>query len=119
MDISNGFYMAKFDIEPDRAHVMEDGPWMLFNHYLTVLRRSPEFASPTAKIDRTLVWIWFPSLNLVFYDESVLMAMAIVVRRPVIVDANTRDVWQGRFARMCIEVDLDKPMVGLMWFHGH
>lgn len=57
MDISNGFYMAKFDIEPDRAHVMEDGPWMLFNHYLTVLRRSPEFASPTAKIDRTLVWI--------------------------------------------------------------
>lgn len=57
MDISNGFYMAKFDIEPDRAHVMEDGPWMLFNHYLTVLRRSPEFASPTTKIDCTLVWI--------------------------------------------------------------
>lgn len=78
--------MVKFDMEADKAKVMEDGPWMIFYHYLTVQTWSLEFVSSTAKIDKTLVWVKFPSLNLVYYDESILLALATAIGKPIRVD---------------------------------
>jgi len=36
LDIGNNFYMAKFDLEADRTKVIQEGPWMILDHYLTV-----------------------------------------------------------------------------------
>ncbi|KAH1193804.1 hypothetical protein GmHk_19G054760 [Glycine max] len=91
MDVGNDFYMAKFNLEEDRT-------------------KSPSFVSPEATIDKTMVWIRFPGLNLFFYDESILMALAAVVENPVRVDSNTLDVRRGCFARVCVEVDFNKPV---------
>lgn len=115
LDIGNDFFMVKFDDEADRAKVMDGGPWMIFDHYLTVQTWSPAFASPSAKIDKTMVWIRFPGLNLFYYDESILLAMASAVGKPVKVDHNTLNIRRGRFARVCVEVDLTKPVVGKVW----
>lgn len=81
MDIGNDFFMVKFKEEVDRVKVIKGGPWMIFDHYLTMQSWSPEFVSPIAKIDRTIVWIRFPGLNLFFYDESILMTLAAKVPR--------------------------------------
>lgn len=62
---------------------------------------SPEFTSPEAKVKRTVVWIRFPGLNLVYYDESFLLAMASAIGRPIKVDNNTLRMGRGRFARVC------------------
>lgn len=118
MDVDNGFYMVKFDLPEDKEKVSNGGPWMIFDHYLAVTNWSPDFVSPTAKVDRTRVWIRFPGLNLVYYDESFLLAMALAVGRPVKVDRNTLKVERGRFARICIEVDLTQPVVGKVWLKG-
>ncbi|GAU41147.1 hypothetical protein TSUD_190470 [Trifolium subterraneum] len=119
MDINNGFFMVKFDLEADRVKVMDGGPWMVFDHYLSVQSWSADFVCPTAKIDRTMVWIRFPGLNLVFYDESVLLALGAAVGTPVKVDRNTLDVKRGRFARVCVEIDLNKPVISKVWIKGH
>ncbi|OIW09894.1 hypothetical protein TanjilG_32043 [Lupinus angustifolius] len=37
MDICNGYYMVKFEEEVDRTKVMDEGPWMIFDQYLTML----------------------------------------------------------------------------------
>ncbi|KAG6793591.1 hypothetical protein POTOM_002806 [Populus tomentosa] len=50
-----------------------------------------------------MVWIRIPSLNLAFYDENILMAMAI--GKP-----DTLNVERGRFARIC---------VGKIWVRDH
>lgn len=47
--------MVKFEEQVDLAKVINEGPWMIFDHYLTVQYWSPEFMSPTAKIDKTMV----------------------------------------------------------------
>ena len=92
MDNDNGFYMVKFDQATDKEKVITGGPWMIFDHYLVVTHWSPEFASPDAKVKRTVVWVRFPDLNLVYYDESFLMAMASAIGRPIKVDTNTLKV---------------------------
>lgn len=112
MDIDNGFYMVKLDMEADREMVISNGPWMMFDHYLAVMRWSPEFVSPNAKVDRTTVWIRFPGLNLVYYDESFLLALASVVGTPIKVDRNTLKVERGRFARICVEIDSQPTSCG-------
>lgn len=69
MDIDNSFFMVKFDLPEDREKVISGGPWMIFDHYLAVANWNMDFVAPTAKIYRTMVWIRFPGLNLVYYDE--------------------------------------------------
>ncbi|XP_019429951.1 PREDICTED: uncharacterized protein LOC109337427 [Lupinus angustifolius] len=118
MDIGNGYCLVKFEEEVDRTKVMDEGPWMIFYHYLTVQTWTPNFVSPKAKIKRTMVWIRFPRLNVFFYDESILMTLVGAVGKHVKVDRNTLDVKRGCFARVCVEVDLDKHIVGKVWLKG-
>lgn len=119
MDLGNGFFMVKFDEESDRTNVINGGPWMIYDHYLTVQCWSQDFTAPTATIDRTMVWVRFPGLNLFYYDESVLMALAAAVGRPIKVDQNTLDVRRGQFARICVEIELNKPVIGKVWLRNH
>lgn len=108
MDVDYGFYMVKFDLEEDRDKVIHGGPWMIFDHYVAVSTWSPKFVSSKAKIEKTLVWIRFPGMNLVYYDESLLLAMASAVGKPIKVDERTLMVDRGRFARICVEIDLNQ-----------
>lgn len=82
-------------------------------------RWSTDFHPEHTKVDRTLVWVRFPGLNLLWYDESFLRAMAAVIGTPVRVDRNTLGVARGRFARVCVEIELQKPVIGKIWVHGH
>lgn len=55
MDVDQGFYMVKCDMLSDREKIVTEGPWMVFDHYLAVTQWSPEFAAPTAKVEKTMV----------------------------------------------------------------
>ncbi|XP_019431020.1 PREDICTED: uncharacterized protein LOC109338279 [Lupinus angustifolius] len=117
--VDNGFYMVKFERVIYREKVMEGGPWLIFYHCLAVITWSPEFASPLAKVNKTLVWIRFPSLKIMYYDPSVLKLMASVVGKPVRVDTNTHNVERGCFARVGVEIDLTQPIIGKVWMPGN
>ncbi|XP_057436904.1 uncharacterized protein LOC130729242 [Lotus japonicus] len=112
MDVDNGFYLVTFDQEEDKNKVMGGGPWMIFDHYLAVSTWSAEFISPAARVLKTLAWIRIPGLNVAFYDESFLLSVARVLGKPIKVDINTLSGDRGRFARICIELDLTKAVIG-------
>lgn len=116
VDIGHGFYMVKFDLIVDRDKVINDGPWMFFDHYLVVRECALDFISSLVTIDSTLVWIRFPSLGMEYYDENVLFALASVVGKPIKIDTRTIDVARGKFERVCVEINLNQPVVGRFWF---
>jgi hypothetical protein len=89
---------------------------MIMDHYVAIRPWTTDFISSQVKINKTLVWIRFPSLGMEYYDESLLLALATAVGTPVKVDMHTLDASRGKFARVCIEIDLDKPVVGKVWF---
>jgi hypothetical protein len=70
IDVGHGFFMVNFAEACDRAKVMEGGPWMIFYHYQAVQTWTPEFAAPTTRVDKTLVWIRFPTLSPVFIMKN-------------------------------------------------
>lgn len=47
------------------------------------------------------------------------MGIASAIGKPIRVDKNTINVARGRFARVCVEIDLMQPIVGKYWLDGH
>lgn len=69
-------------------------------------------------IDKTVVWVRIPSLNLIWYDESFPWTLASAIGKPVKVNLHTLRVARGKFARVCVEVDLNQPVVGRVGVQG-
>lgn len=91
MDVDNGFFTVKCELFIDREKNVLDDSWVLFDHYLTVPRWTLDFASPLIKVKKTLVWIRFPRLKLLYYDKIVL-GLTFVVSAPIKVVTNTLNI---------------------------
>lgn len=59
-----------------------------------------------------------PSLNLVYHDESFLWALASAIGLPVKVDLHTSQIEHGRYARVCVEIDLNEPVISKVGING-
>jgi hypothetical protein len=116
IDIGNGFFMVKFDVKEDLEKAMGGSPWMIFDHYLAIHPWTPDFDPFEVSIDRTCVWICLPGLGMEYYDENVLMALGAAIGRPIKVDIRTIEAARGKFASICVEIDLNLPVVGKIWF---
>ena len=110
MSAGFGYFSAKFDLSEDREKVMVGGPWMIQDQYLAVKQRSPDFSVCEESFGRTMVWVHFTKLNMMFYDECAIRVIASAVGRPVKIDVTTKSVERGRFTRACVEVDLAIPV---------
>ena len=50
-----------------------------------------------------------------FYDESFIMAKALSIGKPIKADIHMLNVERGHFASICVEIDLDQPVVRRLW----
>lgn len=119
MAVGNDYYMVKFDFPEDKTKVMEGGPWMINGKYLAVKRWSPSFNPCESCFGRTLIWIRLSALNLMYYEESSVTAIAQAIGTPVRVDLTTQTLERGRYARVCVEIDLSRPVARQMWINDH
>lgn len=62
VDIENGYAVVRFFSRDDYYHVLEDDPWIVMRHYLTVARWKPNFRPSTDTIISTLDWVHFPEM---------------------------------------------------------
>ncbi|KAI9120307.1 hypothetical protein K1719_007340 [Acacia pycnantha] len=52
INIGNGFFVVKLSNKEDYLHALTGGPWMLFDHYLTVRPWEPQFQPKTTSINK-------------------------------------------------------------------
>lgn len=50
-----------------------------------------------------------------YYDESILLALAAAIGTPIRVDSTMLDVRRGS---VCVKIDLDKPVIEKVWLEG-
>lgn len=111
IDMENDYFLARFYKREDYFYVLEGGPWIVMGHYLTVAKWKPNFRSSDGNMQTTLVWVRFPDLPIELFDEEVLYAICNVVGCTTHVDDTTLQVRRERYARVCVEADLAKPLV--------
>ncbi|XP_024009924.1 uncharacterized protein LOC112085132 [Eutrema salsugineum] len=118
IDLPRQFFMVRFELEEEYLAALSGGPWRVFGSYLMVQAWSPEFDPLTDEIVTTPVWVRLADIPVTFYHEAILMGIGRGLGHPVRVDSNTLLFARGRFARVCVEVDLSKPLKGTVQVNG-
>lgn len=115
IDLGQDVFLFKFNNGNDMERALYGGPWFILNHYLMLTKWKPDFRPSQSAFDKIMVWIRFPELPLEYYDKTALFAIAEKVGKPIKVDYATDNMARGRYARVCIELDLSKALVSKVW----
>lgn len=84
---------------------------MVLDHYLIVKEWRPNFDPFTDTTESMLVWVRFPCLSIEYYDSDFLMRLGEKIGKPIRVDDTIGNAAKGLFARMCVEIDIRKPLL--------
>ncbi|KAL4394224.1 hypothetical protein AHAS_Ahas02G0130600 [Arachis hypogaea] len=80
-------------------------------HYLTISFWKPNFNPIEASIEYTAAWVRLPGLTIEYYEKSMLERIGNIIGRTIKVDPNTADICRGKFAKLCVELDLTARLV--------
>ncbi|KAI9108727.1 hypothetical protein K1719_020374 [Acacia pycnantha] len=118
VDMEGSFYFAIFDLEEDYIKALTGGPWMTFGAYLTVQPWSLEFDARSSAISKVVTWVRIPGLSFRYYHKSTLRAIGTLLGNVVKIDYMTEMKGRGRYARLAILMDLQKPLVPWIMVDG-
>lgn len=111
IDMPRRFYTVRFTNEDDYKHVLLEGPWMVAEHYILIQRWRPNFLKSARSQSRVAVWVRIPELPLEFYHDRFFAKVGAILGVLLKVDRLTSIHSRGQFARVCVEVDLSKPLI--------
>ncbi|KAK4267720.1 hypothetical protein QN277_024463 [Acacia crassicarpa] len=110
--LNNGYFLVSFSSTEDRDYALQEGPWMIADHYLLVQRWRPNFNPWKAdQQKRVAVWVRIPDLPHELYNVESIRRIGNMIGRTLKIDRTTAFSEKGSFARMCVEVDLQRPLL--------
>ncbi|XP_028089244.1 uncharacterized protein LOC114289679 [Camellia sinensis] len=111
IDLGNHYYLIKFHLESDLHKVLNDGPWFIGVNFLALQKWEPEFHTNRAIMSTTVIWARLQGLPIEYYDRSTLKRLGNLLGTLLKIDVHTENGNRGRFARLCIQMDLSKPLI--------
>ena len=78
----------KFSAVDDYNFAKYGGPWLIYNHYLTVRPWQQNFDTGQENLENLLVWVRIPCLPIEYYDHAFLMKLGTKIGKPVKIDEN-------------------------------
>lgn len=94
----------------DCQKILTGGPYKMFDHYLRIQPWEPNFQPARAKIPKTAVWIHLESAPMEQFTGPMLRYLASTLGKPIKIDYTTMLATRGRFARVCVELDLSQTL---------
>ena len=109
--LGHDFFLIRFSLKEDHSRVLRNGPWFVGGHYLSIRRWEANFKPSLANLSAVAVWIRLPKLPIEYYEESVLWDIGRAIGPILRVDTHTALEVRGKFAQLCLQVNLDEPIV--------
>ncbi|KAI9117938.1 hypothetical protein K1719_011080 [Acacia pycnantha] len=110
--LGHEYYIVSFSSKEDHDYAYYEGPWMIDDHYLLVQRWRPNFNPRKADGQRKVaVWVRIPDLPLEFCIVESLGLIDNIIGTMIKIDRSISIYDKGEFARICVEVDLHKPLL--------
>ena len=111
VDLEYGFYLTRFSLREDYEAILKKGPWFIGEHFLSIRPWEPDFRPETASISSIAVWIRLNNLPIEYYNAEALHHIGKSIGNVLRVDTHTASETRGRFARLCVQIDVNKPLV--------
>lgn len=108
----------RFGLVEDFENVIKGGRWFIGGHFLTIKAWEPNFKPASVVCNLVAVWIRLLELPFEYYDPRVLREIGSAIGPVLRVDSNTASEARGRFARICIQVNLDKLLTTSILLEG-
>lgn len=118
IDVGAGYFLVKFRKTEDYEFALTRGPWMIMDHYLAVQPWKEDFEPEVEQINHIAAWVRISRLPMDYYDKGILYVLGSQIGRVLKVDTPTLKRSKGRFARVCVELDLTKPLLPLILVNG-
>ncbi|CAN1853553.1 hypothetical protein LINPERHAP1_LOCUS41063 [Linum perenne] len=83
----------------------------MFDYYITVSCWTPSF-NEEEPIGKILTWVRLPKLPIQFFHQIAVNRIGNYIGRTIRMDLATAEGARARYARICVEVDLTKPLLG-------
>ena len=80
-------------------------------HFLAIKQWEPYFKASEAKLSSVAMWVTLPKLPIEFYDATVLREIRSAIGPVLRIDSYTASKSRGSYARLCVQVDLEKPLI--------
>ncbi|KAG9444338.1 hypothetical protein H6P81_015678 [Aristolochia fimbriata] len=107
--------LVRLENDDDMLLIWTRRKWIVQGHLMKVFRWSSNFPSSKKETSLAAVWVSFPLLPLVFFEERLLHSVASLVGRVVAIDGQTRNLSRTDVARVWVEVDLSKELPNKLW----
>ncbi|XP_075658634.1 uncharacterized protein LOC142628411 [Castanea sativa] len=111
VDLEKDYFLIRFEAREDNERVQVGGPWFIGEHFLTIRAWEPNFRPSSANVSTAALWVRLPELPIEYYDKEALTDIGRAIRLVLKVDSNTAREARGRYARICVQVDLEKPLI--------
>jgi hypothetical protein len=111
VDLGLGFFLVRFDSRDGFEDVLKGGSWFIGEHFLSLRPWVLDFRASEAVVSSVAVWVRLSELPVEYYQKDSLMHIGKELGPVLHVDYNTAAGTRGRFAHICIQLDLDKPQV--------
>ncbi|KAL4339458.1 hypothetical protein GQ457_08G033150 [Hibiscus cannabinus] len=113
-----GRNIMRFVDEGDYTRVLTEGPWTIFGNYLIVQPCTRSFTTSKKHPSQVIVRVRFPGLPFRYYTKTLFRHIAFLIGHVVKVDYNTQEGGRGKFVRLAILVDLEKPLLSCIHIDG-
>lgn len=110
IDMPQGFFLVMFNAETDYKRALFEGPWRVADHYILVQRWRPCFMATARVVRKVAVWIRVPGRPIELYNDQFLWRLGSNQGVMLKIDRVTSLHCRGQFARICVELDLTKPL---------
>ncbi|KAJ0970134.1 hypothetical protein J5N97_023011 [Dioscorea zingiberensis] len=114
-DMANGFFLIRCSSEKMMEEILVEGPWTVNGLTLHLLRWRPDFQACFAKLSTATLWVRLYNLPPEYWDANMLEPLAASLGKVVKVDVTTMVADRAKFARVCVDIDLTKPLERGIW----
>nr|POE60794.1 uncharacterized protein CFP56_44005 [Quercus suber] len=111
VDLGNDFFLTRFLAKEDMEAVLRRGPWFIGEHFLSIRPWEPFFNPEVANVSSIAVWVRLYKLPIELYEAEVLKQIGEAIGKVLRIDTHTALESRGKYARMCIQVDVGKPLI--------
>ncbi|KAL0002718.1 hypothetical protein SO802_016499 [Lithocarpus litseifolius] len=84
---------------------------MVCESALAIRQWEPNFKASAATFSSSAVWIRLPELPIEYYEPEALKEIGAAIGHVLRIDARTVNGHRRRFARLCVQVKLEQPLI--------
>ncbi|KAL6289824.1 hypothetical protein ACE6H2_007334 [Prunus campanulata] len=118
VDLDNGFFIVRFVLEEDFLYVVTGGPWVVAGQYVVVKKWRPNVCAAKEHVSRITIWVRLSGMGVEFFNSETIKCIGDLIGSSYKVDVHTVGQMRGKFARACVEIDLNKPLIPYLVVEG-